>query len=346
MKDKIKEVETFLRQYGIEGEEAFLALTAFYLRIHNPQNSSQNLNFFKEKGEALLSKVNNDLIVIAKLEEYVSNDIKGNSLPVAYQYFHSKKFRDNTGKFFTPREVAEAMGAMLTVHPNSVIFDPACGGGTFLLSALERWDNHPVHLIGNDVDKSLVFLTELLLLINNTNPNNKFSFSSLNLYTEFSNLKKYFNKVDCILANPPFSIPIKSIDVTSPLFNLGYSNSDALFIDLCYNLLKENGKLVCLVPHSLVANKEFLNFRKEIEKYWTIKGIFILPEGVFNATSNTTTRADIIILNKGTSLKKSNKIVFGNVSKVGIPTTQKEKSPIENELKKILEINTIQAVLN
>lgn len=345
MTRKIKNIESFLRQYGIEGENAFLVLTSFYLRIYNPLNTSLNLQTHRKKGERLLSKFTNDLVLIDQLKDFVISDESGESLPIAYQYFHAKKFRDNTGKFFTPKEVAEAMADMLPIKKESVVFDPTCGGGTFLLSALKRWGNNPIEIIGNDIDKSLVYLTELLLIINNTNKKNKFNLITSNLYTETQKIENYFNKVDYILANPPFSIKIESLSCDSPLFNIGYRNSDALFIDLCYELLKTNGKLVCLLPHSLIANKEFSKFRKEIEKRWTIKGVFILPEGVFNTTSNTTTRADIIVLNKGKS-KTTNKIVFGNISKVGVATTQRQKAPIENELKEILKSNNIVSALN
>jgi type I restriction-modification system DNA methylase subunit len=345
IKEKLQNIENFLRQYGIEGEDAFIVLTTFYLRLHNPKGISSNLIFFRNQGETLMAKLNNDILLIEQLDEYVSNDLKGDSLPIAYQYFLSKKFRDNTGKFFTPKEVAEAMSNMLNIKEGAVIFDPTCGGGTFLCSTLKRWGKSKVKIIGNDIDKSLVLLTEVLSLVNNKNSANEFEFYNNNLYSEFNAFQNLYGKVDYILANPPFSIPIKSLEITSPLFELGYRNSDALFIDLCFELLKENGKLVCLVPHSLVANKEFQNFRIEIEKRWSIKGIFILPEGVFNTTSNTTTRADIVILNKGLT-DKNKDIVFGNISSVGIPTSQKQKEPIENELKEILNQSKILTSLN
>jgi type I restriction-modification system DNA methylase subunit len=346
MIEKIKELETFFRQYGVEGEDAFIALSCFYLRIHNPTNTSKNLKVFRKKGEKILKKFSTDIILFEQLEEYVSNDPRGESLPNVYQYFLSKKFRDNTGKFFTPKEVAEAMSDMLPIEEGSTVFDPTCGGGTFLLSILRRYGTTKLNILANDVDDSLVFLTELLLIINSNNTKTKCEFYNKNLYTEFADLEKHFGKVDYILANPPFSMPIKSLDVNSPLHKIGYRNSDALFIDLCFELLRDGGKLVCLVPHSLVANSEFKKFRLEIEKRWTVKGVFILPEGVFYTTSNTTTRADIIVLSKGKNEKKGSKIVLGNISKVGIPITQRDKEPIENELKELLKLNNIKSVLN
>lgn len=346
MIERIKELETFFRQYAIEGEEAFIALSCFYLRIHNPTNTSNNLKRFRKKGEKTLKKFRTDIILFEQLEEYISTDPRGESLPNVYQYFLSKKFRDNTGKFFTPKEVAEAMSDMLPIKEGATVFDPTCGGGTFLLSVLKRYGTTKLNILANDVDDSLVFLTELLLIINNKNTKTKCEFTNKNLYTEFGDLEHYFGNIDYILANPPFSMPIKSLDIDSPLHNLGYRNSDALFIDLCHELLKEEGKLVCLVPHSLVANSDFKNFRLEIEKRWTVKGVFILPEGVFYTTSNTTTRADIIILSKGKSAKTDSKIVFGNISKVGIPITQRDKEPIENELKELLKLHNIQTALN
>jgi len=344
-KDRLQNIETFLRQYGIEGEDAFVLLTTFYLRLYNPKKGSKNLSLFRKQGEELLKKINNDIVVIEQLDNYVSEDLTGDNLPTAYQYFLSKKFRDNTGKFFTPKEVADAMAKMLNIKDNAIVFDPTCGGGTFLTSALKRWGNKPIHLIGNDVDSSLVFLTETLLLLNNKNNSNKFTFLNENLYTDFQSLNSLFGKVDYILANPPFSMAIKSLKIESPLFDLGYRNSDALFIDLCFELLKDNGKLVCLVPHSIVANKEFQLLRSEIEKRWTLKGVFILPEGVFNTTSNTTTRADIIVLSKGFDAKSKN-IVFGNISNIGIPTTNRQQTPIDNELVEILKESKILSSLN
>ena len=108
---------------------------------------------------------------------------------------------------------------------------------------------------------------------------------------------------DAATALKNFSLKIENFNPESKLLKRGYKNSDALFIDLAKDLLKEGGKLVCLLPHSIISNKEFLKLRKTVEEDWLINAVMVLPEGIFQETANTTTRADILILKKSSISK-------------------------------------------
>jgi len=320
---KLKEIDRVFRQYGIEGEDTFRLISTQYLNAHNPQKISKELKLFWEEGKVLLVNISEDKIARQTLEYVISNDFYGENLPIIYQFFLSKRFRDLSGKFFTPKNLAWLMAAMLPVKENAVIFDPTCGGGTFLLEASKRWGNKKCTLIGNDVDKLLVVLSEILLLLNKKNEH-KLKFHNQNIYNSTQNLELLFGKVDYILANPPFSLSIESFEIKSKLFENGYRNSDALFLDLCLKILKPGGHLLCLVPHSIVANKEYENLRNIIEQDWEIASIIIMPEGTFHSTSNTTTRADIIYLRKKSKEKIVDKIIFGNISNLSHLTNDKE----------------------
>jgi len=334
MKNKFKEIEKKFRELGIEGDDVFTLIATKYIqllelelsdRLEDIIHKSDKINCNGSKGriEKLTGRI-------------VTNDKNGIELPELYQFFHSKRFRDNTGKFFTPRNIAKSMVRMLPLKENAIIFDPTCGAGTFLLNASEKWKNTNCHLIANDIDNYLVTLTEIILKIQHNKKHN-LSFYNENIYSPEITMERYTNKIDYILANPPFSLKIENFNSNSKLFKKGYRNSDALFIDLAKQLLREGGKLVCLLPHSIISNKEFYELRKIVEEDWLINAVMVLPEGVFQETANTTTRADILILKKkgvGISISKT---IFCNIASIGQPLNSRDTFYAKDDLSEMLE---------
>jgi type I restriction-modification system DNA methylase subunit len=309
----LKSTDQIFRQFGIEGEDTFKVIAAHYLNHHEPEQVSENLRCLWKEGNSLFRLIKSDKIAHQTLEYLTTTDLYGESLPIIYQYFLTKRFRDLSGKFFTPRSLANIMTCMLPVKEGALIFDPACGGGTFLVEAAKRWAKSACRLIGNDVDKLLLCLSELSLLLSKSKLHTLSLFNE-NIYDFNDGISSLLGQVDYILANPPFSLAIESFTLKSKLFDVGYRNSDALFLDLALEALKPGGHLVCLLPHSIVANKEFEKFRRIIESDWEISAIIVMPEATFSATSNTTTRADIIYLRKRGEHPLVSKLIFGNVS--------------------------------
>lgn len=340
----IKKTEKLFRQQGIEAEDVFYALCARYLE-YNKINGSNRLINIKEKGGNVLSKVKNEKSLNNLINHIMLFDPNGENLPVFYQYFLAKRYRDFSGKFFTPRRIASAMVSLLPMREDSIIMDPTCGGGTFLIEASKKWGSNNCQLLGNDVDELLIDLTEIVLYLGTPNNHNNRLFVS-NIFEPTNDIQNLFGTIDYILANPPFSLPIDSIGTNSKLFSLGYRNSDALFIDIAYNLLKPGGRLVCLLPHSIISNSEYERLRKSIEEDWCLMGIIILPEGVFQLTSNTTTRADITILIKKDIKHAPSKAIFCNVPSVGLPLNSRDKNSNENELLRIISSTEVIDALN
>jgi len=323
-----------LRRYGIEGEEAFLVLAARYLDTRKA--ARRDFSFFPvERGFAALNIVAHDKQVLSILDGILAADPQGRELPTWYQFFFGRRFREGSGKFFTPRMVATAMAKLLPVQPGAILMDPTCGGGTFLYEASRRWRDTPCQLVGNDVDRMLVGLTELVLALS-APTHHSFALSCCNLYdadAEFRNLR---GKVNGILANPPFSLPLERVAKPGELFALGYRNSDALFLDVCLDLLTPGGNLVCLLPHSLVVNAEFDQLRRTVERHWELCGVVTLPEGVFYLTGNTTTRADILHLRKRLGRhQQTHKAFFANAPTVGFPLNSRTTYFGENSLELI-----------
>ncbi|MGA2748105.1 MAG: N-6 DNA methylase [Verrucomicrobiota bacterium] len=324
-------LDAVLRRYGIEGEEAFLVLACWFLETQKA--ARRGFSFFPvERGFAALNVVAHDKRLLSMLDGIVERDPNGGELPTWYQFFVGRRFREGSGKFFTPRAIAAAMASLLPIHAGAIVMDPTCGGGTFLCEASRRWASVSCHLRGNDVDRMLVGLTELVLALS-TPAGHTLDLSCFNLYdadAEFDHLR---GKVNGILANPPFSLPLERVAKPGNLFELGYRNSDALFLDICLDLLAPGGTLVCLLPHSLVVNSEFEQLRRSVGRHWELCGVVTLPEGVFYLAGNTTTRADIVHLRKKAGHHQQNrKAFFANAPTVGFPLNSRTNSYGGNSL--------------
>ena len=328
-------LDVALRRYGVEGEESFLALAGRYLLLRGVE-ASRTTFFPLERATAILDGLARDRNVLSLLDKIVEADPHGLELPVWYQFFLGRRFREGSGKFFTPRLIAGCMANLLPVTPNAVVMDPTCGGGTFLPQASKFWSGVPCKLVGNDVDKMLVGLTEIVLALS-LPPEHSIDLKCANLFDCGNDFRDYWHSVDCILANPPFSLPLERVGMESQLFRLGYKNSDAIFLDVCLRLLKPGGTLVCLLPHSVIVNSDYQKLRLAIEHDWDLCGIITLPEGVFYLTANTTTRADIVHLRKKNAKRKgTTHLYFANAPSVGIPLNSRMANFGENSLAMIV----------
>lgn len=330
---KMKELENAFRKHGIEAEEAFHCICAEYLEYCNTI-LGERLTALREKGLGISKRFKNDVHLKYILRKEIESDPNGERLPLYYQYFLQKRFRGSTGKFFTPRPIASAMARLLRLKKDAVIMDPTCGSGTFLIEASKRWKDVGCHLIGNDIDNMLVDLADITLYLATPDKHGKSLYVS-NIYNPSHEIQKLFGTIDYILANPPFSLPIDSFNIGSKIFSLGYKSSDALFIDLACKLLKPGGRLVCLLPHSIISNREFRKLRMSVEQDWKLLGVIILPEGVFQFSSDTTTRADIAILMKKGSEEIISKALFCNAPSVGVPLNSRSTKHEKNELMEI-----------
>lgn len=329
-----KRLEDAFRRHGIEGELAFYTLAFCYAErfrdvlMEPPERIMQ-------RGRSLFDKIKIDMHLTTLLDSIVASDPRGENLPAWYQYFLGRRFREGSGKFFTPKPIASAMARLLPRRERAVIMDPTCGGGTFLIEASKVWGSLPSELVGNDIEPSLVDLAQIVLGLATPKHHRK-HFLVSNIYEPTLHFREWYAKVDYILANPPFSLEIDTIDTDSKLFAAGYKNSDALFLDVCFNLLRSQGRLICLLPHSIIANTEFQKLRLLVEESWNLLGVIGMPEGIFHLTANTTTRADIVILEKKREgARHTLEAVFAFAPSVGIPLNSRANDTQINYLDEI-----------
>lgn len=115
----------------------------------------------------------------------------------------------------------------------------------------------------------------------------------LNKEFDDSNYQKKINgRFDLILTNPPFSVDLdnetkKKLE-KSFLFG-NKKNSENLFIERYYQLLKEGGRLAAVLPESVFDTTENKYIRLFIYKYFIIRAVVSLPQSTFAPFTNTKT---------------------------------------------------------
>lgn len=106
---------------------------------------------------------------------------------------------------------------------------------------------------------------------------------------------------DCIISNPPFSVELdnetKRLLPRSFLFSTK-KNSENLFIERWYQLLKENGRIGVVLPESVFDTTENKYIRLFIFKYFKVKAVVSLPQITFEPY--TSTKTSLLFMQKKT----------------------------------------------
>jgi len=97
---------------------------------------------------------------------------------------------------------------------------------------------------------------------------------------------------DLILTNPPFSVELDN-DTKKTVkkdFMFGEKkNSENLFVERWYQLLRENGRLAAVLPESVFDTTENKYIRLFLYKYFKIKAVVSLPQLTFEPYTSTKT---------------------------------------------------------
>lgn len=121
--------------------------------------------------------------------------------------------------------------------------------------------------------------------------------------------KEINGQFDLILTNPPFSVELdndtKKIVDKEFLFG-NKKNSENLFIERWYQLLRENGRVAAVLPESVFDTSENKYIRLFIYKYFKVKAVISLPQLAFEPY--TSTKTSILFAQK----KSANEIKIWN----------------------------------
>jgi type I restriction enzyme M protein len=123
--------------------------------------------------------------------------------------------------------------------------------------------------------------------------------------------KEVNNAFDVLVSNPPFSANLD--DETKRYLNYSFifsekKNSENLFLERWYQLLKENGRLGVVLPESVFDTTENKYIRLFLYKYFKIKAVVSIPQLSFEPY--TSTKTSLLFAQKKTKeeIKKWNEL--------------------------------------
>ena len=278
--------------------------------------------------------------------EFISNKLKDISLAgssqdakgLAFQKFLSHHEKDGQGQFFTPEPVINFCVEMIQPKPTETIIDPACGSGGFLMSAINYLKNTYTDfdlpealskdVFGIDINRSILRIAKMKLLLESNVKTNIFCANSL------ENLENLNGHFDIVLANPPFGAKVTNPTVLSK-FELGYKwmrhenefyrtgnlqssqNTEILFIERCFNFLKEGGRMGIVLPNGNFENPSLEYLRFYIKQKAKLLAVIKLPQETF-IPFGTGVKTSILFLEKDSQNSDTQyPVFFGKVTKPG-----------------------------
>jgi type I restriction enzyme M protein len=204
----------------------------------------------------------------------------------------------NYGEFYTPRAITEFMTEMINPRLGEKILDPACGTGGFLTSAIENIRAQDVKNV-EDLKtleetvhgmefKPLPFMLCVtnLILHDIDAPNIDYTDSLNRVYTSIGAR----DRVDVILANPPFGASVADgVETNFPL-NFRTTESADLFLLLMIRYLKDGGRAAIVLPDgSLTGDGVKARIREEWLTKCNLHTVVRLPNSVFQPYASVAT---------------------------------------------------------
>jgi type I restriction enzyme M protein len=238
----------------------------------------------------------------------------------AYEYL-IKKFADDSGhtaaEFYTNRTVVHLMTQLLSPQAGESIYDPTCGTGGMLISALDEvkrseGEYRTLKLYGQERNLITSSIARMNLFLHGVEDFEIIRGDTLAdpKHIEGDRLRQF----DVILANPPYSIKQWNREAWSSdkwgrnsLGTPPQGRADYAFQQHILSSLTANGRCAVLWPHGvLFRNEEQVMRAKMIEQDWVEAIIGLGPNLFYNSSMESC----IVICNRKKTATRKGKVIF------------------------------------
>ncbi|MEJ1930580.1 class I SAM-dependent DNA methyltransferase [Nostoc sp. NIES-2111] len=239
----------------------------------------------------------------------------------AYEYL-IKQFADDSGhtaqEFYTNRTVVHLMVQMLAPKSGDRIYDPTCGTGGMLISALAEvkrtgGEHRTLKLYGQERNHMTASIARMNLVLHGVDDYQVMRGDTLErpAFTEDDQLRTF----DVVLANPPYSIKQWNREAfqsdqwqrnflgTPPQGRADY----AFFQHILKSLDPETGRCAILFPHGVLFRKEEAEMRKKLVEADLVECVLGLGPNLFY---NSPMEACIIICRTRKPAERQGRILF------------------------------------
>lgn len=209
-----------------------------------------------------------------------------------------------TGLVLTPQHITELFCDIAELNTSSIVFDPCCGTGGFLVSAMkymlsksntsqEKRNIKQNQLIGMEVRSDMFCFACTNMIMAGDGKSNIYQG---NCFVEED--KKIITnlKPNVAFLNPPYDIE---------------EDGQLEFIENACDIIQSNGVCVAIVQTSCVTSHDSkaLLVRERLFKKHTLKAVFSMPNELFSPAANAVTC--IIVFETGKPHDKNKKTFFG-----------------------------------
>ncbi|CCQ47179.1 N-6 DNA Methylase family protein [Pseudarthrobacter siccitolerans] len=264
----------------------------------------------------LIEHFSTETLSIANLPE----DELGNG----YEYL-IKKFADDSGhtaqEFYTNRTLVHLMTLMLDPEPGESVYDPTCGTGGMLISAVadlrhrsKEWRN--LRLYGQELNYGTSAIARMNLFLHGISDGHIAHGDTL-ARPAFHDAQGRLQTFDVVLANPPYSIKTWNRDAfAKDRYNRNtwgvppQGRADyAFFQHIATSLDPRTGRAAILFPHGVLFRREEAALREALVKSDLIECVLGLGAGLFY---NSPMEAVVIILRTTKPEERKGKVLFIN----------------------------------
>jgi type I restriction enzyme M protein len=264
-----------------------------------------------------------DLVEHCSALELSIANLPEDELGQGYEYL-IKKFADDSGhtaaEFYTNRTVVHLMTAMLQPQPGESIYDPTCGSGGMLLSAIahlrrqgQEWRN--VRLYGQERNLMTSAIARMNCFLHGIED---FRIERGDTLAEPKLVQgDRLMHFDMVLANPPYSIKQWDRDAfasdpwgrnlygTPPQGRADY----AFWQHILQSLSPKTGRCAILFPHGVLFRQEEVDMRLKLIEADVIECVLGLGPNLFY---NSPMEACIVICRTAKPKERRNRILFIN----------------------------------
>lgn len=210
--------------------------------------------------------------------------------------FLIKKFADDSGhtaqEFYTNRTVVHLMAKLLAPKPGESVYDPTCGTGGMLISALAEvkrggGEHRTLKLFGQERNHMTASIARMNLVLHGVEDSQIVRGDTLAApaFIEHDRLRTF----DVVLANPPYSIKQWNRDAwttdpwgrnflgTPPQGRADY----AFFQHILKSLDSRSGRCAILLPHGVLFRKEEADMRRRLVEKDLVECVLGLGPNLF-----------------------------------------------------------------
>ena len=236
--------------------------------------------------------------------------------------FLIKKFADDSGhtaqEFYTNRTVVHLMVQMLAPQPGETIYDPTCGTGGMLISALDEvkrggGEHRTLRLYGQERNHMTAAIARMNLVLHGVED---FAIARGDTlanpaFTEQDQLRTF----DMVLANPPYSIKQWNRDAwqsdpwgrnflgTPPQGRADY----AFFQHILKSMDPQTGRCAILFPHGVLFRKEEAAMRQKLVEADLVECVLGLGPNLFY---NSPMEACVLVCRSQKLPERQGKVLF------------------------------------